>query len=252
MARSLNDRDFSRLAAGAKQLERELKKTADAQMKEIGRTALETGPALLELFELLPAAMIAARGAEYERILARYDEKHPRAVQMETSLIALQELESQAARGRARAARVMEAARAPGVAFHGFVSDEDGEPLSGMTVQLTGHAPFGKTVARTESDGYFRMPLPVDGVSAGAESGRLDLSETTDRAAQRDATQLAVQIRDTRGALVFEDPVPLQIGPSGAYREYRIGEPSEMRAGSGNVPGKGSAEGRSARKTRRT
>jgi hypothetical protein len=41
-------------------------------------------------------------------------------------------------------------------------------------------------------------------------------------AVEGQATNATVRFRDARGALVFEDLVPLRLGAGSAYREYRL------------------------------
>jgi hypothetical protein len=98
----------------------------------------------------------------------------------------------------------MEMAQMPEAAFHGFVTDEAGEPLPGMTVRVTSPRLLSQLAASTAKDGYFRVVLPEAAKKQGEQN-----------------TELAeVVIVDGQGKRVHDDPLPLQLGAGSAYREY--------------------------------
>jgi hypothetical protein len=197
------------VSAGASRAGREQEKLFAELLRQGQAQGLEQGAPLLELFRLLPAAALASERAEYDRVVSRYGKDHPLAHAREQSLDAMERGEAQAARGRARAARALHAAQAPGEAFHGFVSDEAGEPLPGLTVRLASARTAAKLEARTEADGYFRVPLPQRAAEpAAAEKAAEEVAE--------------VLIVDSRGQTVHQDPVGLALRAGSAYREYTV------------------------------
>jgi len=80
-------------------------------------------------FRTLPAAALASKCAEHERIVRQYGSNHPRAQALEESLSGL---ERRGSAGRARDGD----GPMPDIAFHGFISNEAGEPLPDMTVRV--------------------------------------------------------------------------------------------------------------------
>lgn len=270
MASFFDSRIFSQLAGTASNVTRDRARTYEQQFRKSGADALEVGQQLLGLFEQLPAAMIASERNEYERLVKKYGEDHPRVAAARQTLAGLESLESQAALGRARVRRAVESTRVPGVAFFGFVYDESGKPLSGLTVRLRAadsRAPAASRVqplqARTADDGYFRIPLARDTPAPSAARTRASARKADAAAASSDERgegSATVEILDERGALMHQDPVPLNLpgaSPKAAgadgenaapqwaklsdsiYREYRIG-PAETkpRAGARPAPAK--------------
>jgi hypothetical protein len=246
MASFFDSRIFSQLAGAAGEVTRERARTYDQQFRKSGADALEVGQQLLGLFEQLPAAMIASERAEYERLVKRYGEEHPRATDASEILTGLESFESQAALGRARVRRAVESMQAPGVAFFGFVFDESGKPLGGLTVRVSQSARSQSLQARTPDDRYFRIPLVQDprGLSAAREraSAHRIKSAATQPGQRVAASSAMVEIVDARAEVVHQDPVPLNLtGGNSAesvdggakptwarlsdsvYREYRIG-----------------------------
>ena len=198
---------FSALfSGGASRQNQEQEKILQALQQQARQEALAKGDALLTFFRALPAAALASERAEHERVVRRYGEDHPRAHALEESLDGLERAEAQAARGRARAARVMEMAQMPEPAFHGFVTDEAGDPLPGMTVRVASPRLGTELAASTGQDGYFRLVLPEAAKKQGKQN--VELAE--------------VVIVDGQGKRVHEDPLPLQVHAGSAYREYIV------------------------------
>jgi hypothetical protein len=209
---------FSALfSGGASRQNQEQEKILQALQQQVRQDTLAKGDALLALFRALPAAALASERAEHERLVGRYGKDHPRAQALEKSLDGLERAEVQAVRGRARAARAMEMARMPEPAFHGFVADEAGEPLPGMTVRVVSPRLGTELAAPTKQDGYFHLVLP----------------EAVKKQGKRNAELAEVIIVDGQGKRVHEDPLPLQLDAGSAYREYIValhGAVSEKKA----------------------
>jgi len=261
MASFFDSRIFSQLAGTASNVTRDRARTYEQQFRKSGADALEIGQQLLGLFEQLPAAMIASERNEYERLVKKYGEDHPRVAAARQALAGLESFESQAALGRARVRRAVESTQVPGVAFFGFVYDESGKPLSGLTVRLRAADSRASATsrveplqARTAEDGYFRIPLVQDTPAPSAARTRASARKAEASAAaassdERGEGSATVEILDERGAVVHQDPVPLSLpgaSPKAAgadgenaapqwaklsesiYREYRIG-PAETK-----------------------
>jgi hypothetical protein len=243
MASFFDSRIFSQLAGTAGEVARERARTYDQQFRKSGADALEAGQQLLGLFEQLPAAMITSERNEYERLVKRYGVDHPRAAQVRETITELEGFGSQMALGRARVTRALESMRTPGVAFFGFVHDESGEPLHGLTVRISESGRSEPLESRTAEDGYFRIPLVQEprrpaAARKRASARRAEASAAAGQPEER-AESATVEILDERGTIVHVDPVPLNLGAEAAtgadsdrtewvrlsesiYREYRI------------------------------
>ncbi len=216
MAQSADRRAFSNFADDGADVDRERKREAEAALKESARKAADTGSLLLDVFTTLPSAIVAAEKDEYRRVVERYGKDHANAKEVEASLAAFEHLEVRASRGRARIERVIAAQKTPGDALHGFVADEEGAPLAGLRVRLTGRAISDAQEATTQSDGYFAVPLPAKDARAPNASP----------AQQQEGATATVVVADAGGKTLYEDPVPLDLAQGSAYREYRIERPS--------------------------
>jgi hypothetical protein len=203
-------REFARLFEQGPAMERERQRNFDAALGQARDAALDVAATLLGVTEALPLALIATEKAEHERLRKAYGEDHPRTRELQARLVQLEALQGVEAGARARATRGLAALRRPGDALHGFVADEGGAPLPGLTVQLLGERLQENLQARTEDDGYFRIPLPDVKGSGGA-------SEPAPNAAR-----VVIKRRETT---VYEDPFPFEVDGGAAYREYRIGTP---------------------------
>lgn len=226
--------DLSRLIQGASKVNRDRKRTFDAQLRKSGADALGFGAALLELFETLPAAMIASETTEMERLAKRYgDAQHPRVLQVADAVARLEGIDAQASRGRVRAARAMESLQAPGHSLFGFVTDDAGNPRVGYTVRITAVGLPDKLRANTASDGYFRIALSGKrAAKAGPQKPAKTRKAIVDDEVNTQATSrvASVEILDPRGRVAYRDALPLQIDSGSAYREYRIGGDLEERS----------------------
>lgn len=215
--------DLARVLQGAARSDREHREGSEGELKQAAGAGFEAGSMLLELFTTLPAALVAAEKAEHARVVERYGGEHPWAQGAGESAAALEGLEAQLSRGRARAVRALAAAwhPAPGPALHGFVTDAGGAPLGGLRVRLAGlegRAPE----ARTAEDGYFTLPLPERKPAEGAAEEGEEKAARKKRAAEPAAA--TVVIADAKGAPLYEDPIPLEVESGSAYREYRLRE----------------------------
>lgn len=234
MAKFTSPNDYARVFDDAAAFDRKRKADVDARMRDLAAAAPPIVASLLDVLTVLPAATITARRAEYERVVARYGAAHARARQIEASLVALEGMDAQAAAGRTRARFALDALAAAGTAFAGFVTDTDGAPLAGMTVELTGDNLPRKPRDVTANDGRFRIPLPPappESVDAASETRRAKPAAARSAANTGGANAgfANVRILNATGRVVYEDPARLQTSAGSAYREYRIG-------GRGNVP----------------
>ena len=192
----------------------------------------ERGPALgfdlLELFEALPQALQSSQQLEHRRLLKKYGDKHPRVQEAALELEELDALERQAAAGRDRARRLIEVVSVKGPAFHGFVTDTSGQPLPGIRIEVRALREQLIAEANTAEDGYFRAPLPTTErvKPVGEKSAELGASAA---ATPKDASGLQSQVllRDRSGRLLYEDPLPLVLDGSSAYRDYQIARPDD-------------------------
>jgi hypothetical protein len=211
-----NTVDLRAIAGGATQFENEGRAAMEAQRKELSAALPDLAGAILDLFRVLPAAMIGAQNTERDRLLALHGVDDPRVRQLERGIASLEASEAAAAQGRSRAARALAEVRLPGPAFWGFVSDDRGEPLPGMTVRLLMARGEGAGApSRTADDGYFRIALPGAAAAPQPQPGAAALPDGPAEA------MFTVQFLDGKGALVYEDQIPL-VGASSAYREYRL------------------------------
>jgi hypothetical protein len=219
MARADHKPTFSAAGAGAESHEpREREKIFPELQRQAGENALAQADALLAFFQALPAAALASERVEYERIVKRHGRNDARSAALEHSLDALEHMEMQAQRGRARWARVLEMARLDGAALHGFVSDATGAPLPGLTVRVTAPRLRAEFTARTEQDGYFRLVLPEPEGQQASSNEKPELGQ--------------VLVLDRRDRRLHVDPIPLELHAGSAYREYRVtlaSEPDDVK-----------------------
>jgi hypothetical protein len=192
----------------------------------------ERGPALgfdlLELFETLPQALQSSQQVEHRRLLKCHGDKHPRVLEAALELEELGALELQASAGRARARRLIEQVGVKGPAFHGFVTDTSGQPLPGIRIEVRALREQLIAEANTADDGYFRAPLPAtERVKPVGE--KFAEPGASPAAAPKDASGLQTQVllRDRGGRLLYEDPLPLVLDGSSAYRDYQISRPDD-------------------------
>jgi hypothetical protein len=232
--------DIDGILEGAAKHEQERRHQFEAQLEESRGAALANGVRLLALFELLPKAMLASQHAERERVAARLGRNHPRVRDLEASIREIERSEGLAKLGRERVARFVQGIERGGTEFHGFVYDRAGQPLPGMTVRLRIGRRGDKSAAKTEADGYFRIPLlhpdAEETGRGGKESarGEKEGATKTKSAARAGASKetegevATVEVLDSKGKVAFTDPTPLVLGDRGAYREYVV-DPEKTR-----------------------
>jgi len=180
------------------------------------------------LLSVVPNAVVASQQRELERLKATRGEGDPRVVELEASLARAAVLGTTAKRGQARLQRVAVAFADGEDVFHGFVSDSELNPLSGLTVRM------GKDFsATTDDDGYFRIPLGTKG--AGRSTGFTDLLNNLHRAravivpvdgkdpAAAEPAQGEVEIV-AKGTVLHTDPNPVPLESGRVYREYVIAQ----------------------------
>jgi hypothetical protein len=246
-----NRGEFDAFAARGDDAAQERRRQFDDASRKMADVALEEGAGLLDTFDVLPFAVIAARRTEHERLTKRYGDDHPRVIAASAAITRLTEIARWGAHGSSRAARLVEAMQLGGSAFHGFVSDPTGEPLRGVIVDVVADG-VALRAARTEADGYFRVVLdgePRSGIdlriarrarlaaaaarkasaapaatSAATETAATEAPATGSAAATGESNYATGRVRllDERGRLLHDDPAALAIDRGTVYREYVI------------------------------
>ncbi len=187
--------------------------------------ALATVVEVAGLLSVLPNAAIASQQRELERLKATRGDNDPRVVELQATLERAATLSAMAERGQARAERLAVAFTESEAAFHGFVSDSDLNPLSGLTVRAG-----QQYSATTDADGYFRIPL---GTKTTRATTARELFQSLSRRTPKDTAaapaagsepgkELAtaqVEIVQ-KGTIIHTDPFPLPLDDGGVYREY--------------------------------
>jgi hypothetical protein len=205
------------------------------------QTLLSTGFELFEVIKLLPDTFIMSQQRELERLKATAPEDDVRVSALKASITQATELRTTIKRGEARVKRAVGALADSDVAFHGFVSNAELQPISGLTIRLAGTQAARKNLsATTDADGYFRIALGSKPQEA-RESKELDFedrigilfrsfserSTESERAAASSGANARVEIlRDKE--VVFTDEVPLTVDEDGAYREYVVAVKESM------------------------
>lgn len=194
----------------------------DEPMKAARGEALASLLEVAGLMTVLPNAVMASQQRELERLKATRGDDDPRVIELQATLERAATLSVMAERGQSRAQRLAVAFADSEDVFHGFVSDSDLNPLSGLTVRA------GKQLsATTDADGYFRIPLgtrttPATGLGDLFKSRRppkAAAEATTDPAA--DPAKGEVEIVQ-KGTVLHTDPIPLPLEEGRVYREYVI------------------------------
>lgn len=233
---------------------------AEGPMEAAKQSAFATAVELFAVMSVLPDAFIASQERELERLRGSGKEapKDPRIDALKASIAQADALRATAQLGQARVERALVAMTDSDQIFHGFVSDTELQPLSGLTVRVTGRdGSDGKALSgKTGKDGYFRIRLG-DGsrgtkthvpestvnlsgrlaellatVNAGARDGAGAKAEARAATAGDGKDVLArVEILDGAGALVHQDDAPLIVNAGSAYREYVIGDGERANAG---------------------
>jgi hypothetical protein len=176
------------------------------------------------LLSVLPNAVIASQQRELERLKATRGDNDPRVLELQATLERAATLSAMAERGQARAERLAVAFTDSEAAFHGFVSDSDLNPLSGLTVRAG-----QQSSATTDADGYFRIPLGTRATRPATArelfqslSRRTPKDTAVDPAGSEPGKELATaQVEIVRkGAIIHTDPFLLPLEDGAVYREY--------------------------------
>lgn len=211
-----SDVSLASLTATASATERKRKRQFEAETTTALDNAVDAGALLLQLFTVLPGAIIEAHKAQHELMVERHGAEDPRAQDAAAAFEDMSHLDAIARPARARIARALSVRRMTGAGFHGFVEDQDGVPVVGARVQLVGGRSPRLPRATTEEDGYFVIAL-----DARTGPGKDDGGENPEKPRQG----ATVRIVDRTGELLYEDAIALEIQAGSAYREYRVSLP---------------------------
>jgi hypothetical protein len=199
--------------------------------KEAARqSAFSTAIDLLSFMSILPDAFIASQRRELNRILRSGDERDLRVTALQTSIEQADVLRSMARKGEARIQRVLTVLAHGADFFHGFVSDRDLAPLTGLTVRLRGRKIAGtkRFSATTDADGYFSIALGGGSRKEADASKRFadllaGLTHQASAATSERSEERRSQVEIVKGTKVLHrDPIPVTIDQGSVYREYVI------------------------------
>ncbi len=209
------------------------KPMAAAKLSMVG-----TGLELFEFLRVLPNAFIASQERELERVKATSEKNDARVASLEASIAQATTLRTTIQRGEARVDRAMTSFGDQAHAFHGFVSNEEFEPIKGLTVRLISRE-AGKRglMSTTDDDGYFRISLgsksnpekerseQVGEISFAQKLNMFELGLTAKREASVNANAAGekpvAQVEILNGnEVVFTDSNTLPTTDGSVYREY--------------------------------
>jgi hypothetical protein len=228
----------------------------DKPLNAAKQSLLGTGLDLLNLMRVLPDAFIASQQRELERLKASGKDDDERMRQHEVSIEQAVALRTTVAQGETRIQRAMDSLGNTELAFHGFVSDADLNPVSGLTVRLSGRdAKSGKRglTATTEDDGYFRIPLGSKrdtGKEWRSRVGQINFAEKLNIISEQQA-DAAASVNDATSAnkargqveilqgekSLYTDPAGVPIDEGSVYREYVVQAESRPNAGYSDLNG---------------
>lgn len=194
----------------------------------------------------LPTAFVASQKKELQRLKETSGDNDERIPALEASIEQSETLQIMADKGQSRLQRLIGSLATGENVFHGFVSNPDFAPMSGVTVRLTGaKRGSGKAAATTDDDGYFSISLgPTDYGTQGSskrsltvsqrvnklfETRKLDSTDAVEAEKDKEASQSTVQIL-RKNTLLHEDPLPVTVDEGTVYREYVIGEKQSSEA----------------------
>lgn len=218
------------------------KPMANAKLSLIG-----TGLELLDLMKMLPDAFVASQRRELQRLKDKGDDNDKRIKNLEASIEQATTLRTTIQRGESRIERGLGSLGDAEIAFHGFVSDADLNPMPGLTVRLSGRDGASRRglTAVTEEDGYFRISLGSKrdtGKEWRARVGQINFAEKINIITEQpsaggtssgDATSTKPrgQVEILQGEkTVYVDPASLPIDEGSVYREYVVQGDSRIRS----------------------
>jgi hypothetical protein len=215
----------------------------DKPLEAAKQAVLGSGLELFNLMSALPDAFIASQRRELERVKASGKDNDDRVVLLEASIAQATELRTTVQLGETRVGRALSSVGDSEIAFHGFVSNTEFEPVGGLTVRLSGREGEGGKrglTATTDDDGYFRIPLGSkrdSGKEWRTRVGQINFAEkinilSEQQAAAADASsandtsaatkaRAQVEILDGNKS-VYQDPVGVPIDEGSVYREYAV------------------------------
>jgi hypothetical protein len=222
------------------------KPMANAKLSLIG-----TGLELLDLMKMLPDAFVASQRRELHRLKATGEDNDERIKNLEASIEQATTLRTTIQRGESRIERGLGSLGDSEIAFHGFVSDQDLNPMPGLTVRLSGREGASRRglTAVTENDGYFRISLGSkrdDGKEWRERVGQINFAEKINIITEQPAagatsgdatsTKPRGQVEILQGdKTVYVDPAALSIDEGNVYREYVVHADSRTKADYENV-----------------
>ena len=210
----------------------------DAPAEAVRQAAFAPALEIAKLIGLLPKAFSNSQQRELKRLRDSSEENDPRISYLEASIEQTEAMVTMARRGEARVKRSVIARVIGDEIFHGFVSDSELNPLEGLTVRLTaGRGKAKQLSSTTAADGYFRIPLSKRGQKVEIpeeEAANVTPEQIAElfarREAERDLTyepadgqEVGVEILK-KSQVLYEDPVPVDLGRGAVYREYVISE----------------------------
>jgi len=230
---------FPQFFADTKSAESVRRHLLEAPLDAVGPSLLAAGLEVGQLLSILPGAFIESQKRELNRLKATGAENDERVTLLESSIEDAEGLQTFMRAGQARAQRVIGAATTREDVFHGFVSDSDFAPVTGVTVRLRGtKAVRSKASATTDEHGYFSIPLGTKRETGGGSSltfsqqlNRMFEPKTIPTPAPQDEQQgekkelvtACVEIVRKR-QVVHEDPNPVPLDAGTVYREYVVSE----------------------------
>ena len=236
----------------------------DKPLEAAKQAVLGSGLELFNLMSALPDAFIASQRRELERVKASGKDNDDRVVLLEASIAQATELRTTVQLGETRVGRALSSVGDSEIAFHGFVSNTEFEPVGGLTVRLSGREGEGGKrglTATTDNDGYFRIPLGSksdSGKEWRTRVGQINFAEKINILSEQQATAAdASSANDTSGATkaraqveildgnksVYQDPVGVPIDEGSVYREYVVAvEKRTAAADSGVVESAGTKQ----------
>jgi len=236
----------------------------DKPLEAAKQAVLGSGLELFNLMSALPDAFIASQSRELERVKASGKDNDDRVVLLEESIAQATELRTTVQLGETRVGRALSSVGDSEIAFHGFVSNTEFEPVGGLTVRLSGREGEGGKrglTATTDNDGYFRIPLGSksdSGKEWRTRVGQINFAEKINILSEQQAAAAdASSTSDTSGATkaraqveildgnksVYQDPVGVPIDEGSVYREYVVAvEKRTAAADSGVVESAGTKQ----------
>ena len=209
----------------------------EAPAAAVAQSAIGTGLELANLFSVLPAAFVASQQRELDRIKQEKVPNDPRVAALEQSIEQAGVLQVTAQRAQVRVERGLVAVAGGESVFHGFVSDAQLAPLSGVTVRVTGVKGGGRSgtlSTTTDDEGYFSIPLGKKSdqwAKSGVKGNRLDriaafmAMRTTERGAEKSAAGEGAHVEILKkGKPIHSDPASLAVDQGSVYREYVVDE----------------------------